>query len=140
VSKWPLAIDGHDYQPIPESWIRYGHDDRDGDGPQLLAVSAATWRGSVKVRYAHPYGRRVGQIIEPANSGDDGLYPQRLADHDWPRSIAASRLEPVGDVRMAERRHLHDLWSERARDVLDEHPDVALDDERLVADGGQDDD
>jgi len=130
-----VEIDGQTYQPVPDSWLEHGRDDRDGDGPALLAVSTAPWRQSLRVRYAHPSARAVGQLIEPAVDGADGLIPRRLAAGSWPRSIPAARLEPVGEIRLAEIDWLRDLWIESDRapesvEIVHEHR------QRARADGG----
>jgi hypothetical protein len=115
---WPLTIDGHEYRPVPESWIQHGIDDRTGEGPQLIAVSAAAWRGRVRVRYLHRRANTVGQLIEPAVEGEGGLIPRRLTSASWPRSIVASQLEPV-DVA----RHPEIEYAEEVLDGLDESID-----------------
>jgi len=129
---WPLAIDGHNYYSIPRSWLVHGVDDRDGEGPQIYAVSVAPWRDSLRIRYAHPVGGRVGQVIEPATDGDGGLIPRRLPRESWPRSYLASRLEPVGTVRQAEYRVLDARWDTQIGDDTGE-----VESNRLVADGGR---
>lgn len=136
MADWTLVIEGREYNPIPDSWIEHGLDE-DGTGPQLLAVSASVNRGVVRVRYAHPTGTKVGEVRYPEHQSDTGSIPRYLINEAWPRSIAAGRLEPVGDVRLEERSHLRELWDHRLEEVFDDVPNVQLDDERLVADGGR---
>ena len=134
---WTLDIDGRRYSAIPESWLEHGYD-KTGVGPQLLAVSAAAECRTIYVRYAHPTGTRLAVEAYPGVSSDAGtVVPRAMLTDAWPRSIAAGLLEPKGDIRLEEREYLAKLWGDRVDDVLDTTPDVDLDDDRLVADGGQ---
>jgi hypothetical protein len=135
MTEWPLEIDAQEYHPLPESWVEHGIDDRDPDGPQLLAVSAGTFRNIIRVRYAHPRYDSVGEMRFPGTGHNDGLVPEGLPD-SWPRSVGAAALDPVDIRRKPEQQHLETLWADRVDDVLEEvEPRFTSD--KIVADGGE---
>lgn len=126
MSDWPVEIDGWEYHPIPQNWLEAGRDETAPDGPQCLAVSVCRIRpGTLKIRYAHPEYDTVGETYTRA---DQQSRPDPQG-RPWSRSIGASALNPCGVLRMPERRHLRDLWSDRV--------DALQDDDQLVADGGE---
>lgn len=131
---WSIEIGNLEFEPVPENWIEHGVDDREPDGPQLLAVSVALLRNStLKVRYAHPQYETVGGMFFPSLSKSGAHIPDDDVE-PWRRSVGASRLEPVGSIRAPEREHLATLWSDRVDDVLEEPERFSV--QRAVADGG----
>lgn len=115
---WPVTVDDHDYEPVPESWIEHGTD-HDHGSPRLYAVSVAhAVRDMICVRYA----ARDGAVYRVTMQADenptaDGTVPASLANYGtWPRSIVpASNVEPVGALRGPERAHFRELWADRAQ-------------------------
>jgi hypothetical protein len=145
MSEWPIERDGHQFRPLPESWLAHpAAEDPDKDGPRCLAVSCEIRGGRIlRVRYAHPVSGNVVETVSGAASipDGDGYGPVGLVNATgWPRSFVPSPGEPTDTIRSCERDHLQKLWSERLaeldwdyeRDQLDEDPE-----KRLVADGGQ---
>lgn len=127
--RYPLEMGDLVYHPVPENWIAAGVDETDEPGPQLLAVSVAKIRGSLKVRYAHPWTGRetVGAMMYPSADGENR--PRR---REWARSVSASLLEPVGVLRSPERAHVREIWDGLAESVVDMSPPEGT----LIADGG----
>lgn len=133
---WPIEIDGHEFHPIPESWIEHGVDDGECD-QRFLAVSAACRaRGMLTVRHVNPLSNEVvrATMMSCESPSGDGRVPALLAreDREWPRSIIPDRGANAADaVRDAELDHLQDLWGERVADIPSDDED-----EQVLADGG----
>lgn len=142
-SEWPVERDGHQFKPLPESWLDHPDaEDPDKQGPRCLAVSCEIRGGRfIRVRYGHLVSANVVETVGPAvaNPDGDGYVPKGLVDGTgWPRSYVPSPGVDLDELRTCERRHLVDLWRDRLdfafeyeREVLNEDPE-----ERLVADGG----
>lgn len=136
---YPIEIDGHEYYPIPESWIiRENAVDRNEAGDlRLYAVSAAHVGNQLRIRYASPRATSVLELERAACHGDNGVYPCKLhKSRGWCRSysIFPPKREPDGTRRKAEYEHLMDLWA----DEFEEEYHWQSDDGReLIADGGR---
>lgn len=141
MTDWPLEIEGHEFRPIPESWLDHPDaTDDDGHGPRCLAVSVAI-KGSrfAKVRYVHPVSGNVVRTKCPTAPNPDGvgLVPAGLAEGTgWPRSWVPQPGTAVGVVRAAERDALSDLWRERSKRYGFDYERRALDANPPDADGG----
>lgn len=144
-SEWPVERDGHQFKPLPESWLDHpAAEDPSKRGPRCLAVSCEIRAGRfIHVPYGHLISANVVETVGPAVANPDGerYVPRGLADGTgWPRSYVPSPCVDLDELRTCERRHLVDLWRDRLdfafeyeREVLDEDPE-----ERLIADGSQD--
>jgi len=133
--RWPLAIDGRDYYPIPESWVEMGHDDDEGDR-RVYAVSAAVGsRQTFHVRYRHPITPRVivTEMQGTHSPRADRVVPQMLVSHGtWLRSIIVDDRPPSGVSREPEQSHLREIWAGRV-DAIPTDEEV----QPVVADGGR---
>jgi len=84
MSDYQLDIDGHEYQPIPDSWISASpafDEDGDPEAVRLYATSVAitTGRRALRVRYVHPRHDGVLTLYTGASEGDGGIIPTGLA-------------------------------------------------------------
>lgn len=135
MTDWPLAIDGHEYHPIPATWLDHGSDEGYGS-PRCYAVSVAhSVRDLIRIRYvARDGGVYVQSTSSKPNPTGEGVVPASLASvHDWPRSIVPpSRAEPADTARDLERERLQAVWPERVHALDTEH------ERELVTDGGSD--
>lgn len=134
---WPIAIDGLEYQPIPENWIGWGYDGGRETEPRLYAVSAAVATPAfLKIRYAHPQTPKV--LVVKCAAGErpdgDGHVPAELASRKtWMRSTTPQGQAPDDVCRGPEAEHLRELWHDR----VDGIPAPEESTERAVADGGR---
>lgn len=132
---WPVKYDGHEYQPIPKSWLEHPnsfHRQQRG-GPRLFAVSAACLNSrTLRIRYLHPTNAGVLICQTTGREIQNGIAPEALDNGTgWPHSLHPGRSEPNDVRRECELRHFRELWGSR----LDE---IEATDEggQLVADGG----
>jgi len=113
---WPLAIDGFDFNPIPENWIEPG-EDTGHPSCRFYAVSAAVFsRDDLRVRYLNPTICAVctAVFMGQSNADGDGIIPAMLANyHTWPRSLAPNKDCPLEPSHPPEEAHFRRLWDGR---------------------------
>jgi hypothetical protein len=135
---WPVEFDGHEYQPIPKSWIEHleSYYRQQRGGPRLFAVSAAAITGkTLRIRYLHSKNPGVLVCQTAAREHNGGPVPEALVNcTGWPHSLHPGQSEPKDVRRDCEAEHFEVLWSDRL-----ERPDESEStehDRELVADGG----
>ena len=120
---YEIRHDGHDYQPIPETWLDHpaAFDRRERAGPRLFAVSVAVLPGkTLRVRYAAVNGRvLVAQTAAKRIDANSGAAPAGLVNETgWPRSLQPGRTDPRDCLRTPEWEHFEAIWPPRVDDGL----------------------
>lgn len=126
MTPWPVLVDERAFQPIPTSWLEHPNATiEDGDGSQLLAVSAARTReASLVVRYVQVSTENVLARREQSVYHEEGSVPLGLkSGSGWPRAIRATHRQPHDVIRGPERDHLRALWADRLDEIDSSIPD-----------------
>lgn len=118
---WPVEYSGHEYQPIPESWIDHPnsyHREQRG-GPRLFAVSAVVVNSrTIRIRYLHPTNAGVLVCQTAACDVENGVAPAAMQNgKGWPHSLHPGRSDAVDVRRACEVEHFAELWVSRLDDV-----------------------
>lgn len=117
---WPVEFDGHEYSPIPASWLQHSQaEDRNcRTGPRLLAVAATTIGGrTLRLRYAHPIEPFVLVCQTAAEPHNGGVVPAGLVRKTgWDRSLCPGPSEPSDRRRRCEADHMKAIWGAVLKD------------------------
>jgi hypothetical protein len=139
---WPVEFDGHEYQPIPKSWIEHpeSYYRQQRDGPRLFAVSAAAITGkTLRIRYLHSKNPGVLVCQTAAREHNGGPVPEALVNcTGWPHSLHPGQSEPKDVRRDCEAEHFEVLWSDRLErpdrlTIREEPRDIP--EKRVIVDG-----
>lgn len=121
-----LSVDGHEFNPLPETWAEYGHHvdlEESGGQSRVYAVSVAVDEAQERllVRYVHPVNPGAFVRGFDAVRHDGSWLPKSYANDGpaaFPVSLGVSYFQDgVSEVRIGERDRLWELYEDRLADT-----------------------